>query len=126
MIRMQFGQIHHLEYYVLDLAATRAFWGWFLSEMGYEPYQNWPNGFSYRHPNGTYICFVLTTDESSSIKNNRQGPGLNHLALQGRNTAHLEQLKLGAIDRGARILFTREGYLCFEELNLLAVEIYCE
>jgi catechol 2,3-dioxygenase-like lactoylglutathione lyase family enzyme len=31
---MEFGQLHHIEYYVKDLKRSIDFWGWFLSEMG--------------------------------------------------------------------------------------------
>lgn len=32
---MEFGQVHHVEYYVNDLEKSNQFWNWFLQKLGY-------------------------------------------------------------------------------------------
>ena len=53
------GTVHHLEIYVSDLEKTIEFWGWFLPELGYENYQKWDKGISYKLLD-TYLVFVQT------------------------------------------------------------------
>ena len=54
---MSKGLIHHIELYVSDLKRTVDFWGWFLEEMNYEPFQEWESGKSWRLDD-MYIVFV--------------------------------------------------------------------
>jgi catechol 2,3-dioxygenase-like lactoylglutathione lyase family enzyme len=35
------GFLHHIELYVSNLKRSIDFWGWFLDELGYEPFQEW-------------------------------------------------------------------------------------
>jgi hypothetical protein len=67
---MQFGQLHHIEYYVKDLKRSTEFWGWFLSEMGYSEGPKWEGGINYLHSSGTYIVFVQVAPEAMAIENN--------------------------------------------------------
>ena len=121
---MEFGQLHHIEYYVRDLNRSNDFWDWFLAGFGYEEYQRWSEGVSWRHACGTYIVFVQLSGESMKIQNDRKGNGLNHIALLGRDTNHLEGLHAELFKRGIKILKFREDYLCFEDPNDFAVEIF--
>jgi catechol 2,3-dioxygenase-like lactoylglutathione lyase family enzyme len=121
---MEFGQLHHLEYYVRDLALSNHFWGWFLPFFGYQEYQQWENGISWRHGNGTYIVFVQIGSEVSKIENNRQGPGLNHLAFVGKDLENFTQLQKELIRRQTKILELDEKYLCVEDPNGFAVEVF--
>jgi hypothetical protein len=38
------GAIHHVELWVPDLGRAIASWGWLLGELGYEQFQDWPDG----------------------------------------------------------------------------------
>ena len=51
--------LHHIEINVRNLKNSEVFWGWFLEELGYEPFQKWDKGFSYKEGN-TYLVFVQT------------------------------------------------------------------
>jgi catechol 2,3-dioxygenase-like lactoylglutathione lyase family enzyme len=121
---MQFGQLHHIEYYVKDLKRSMEFWGWFLSEMGYSDSHGWEGGMNYIHPNGTYIVFVQLAPEAMKIENNRQGNGLNHIAFMGKSKAHLDHLERGLRERNIKILGRRDDYLWFEDHDDLAAEVY--
>lgn len=122
---MEFGQLHHVEYYVNDLEKTKDFWGWFLSLMDYSEFQKWPDGISYAHRNGTYLVFVRVLPEFLSVANNRQAAGLNHIAFKGKDAAgllHFEQLLRARSD--VRVLKVVDDALCFEDPNGFAVEIF--
>ena len=42
------GGLHHVELWVPDLGRAVAEWGWLLGRLGYEPFQDWPAGRSWR------------------------------------------------------------------------------
>lgn len=65
----EFGQLHHLEYYVKDLSLSNKFWNWFMPFMGYSEYQKWDSGISWMHTGGTYIVFVQLEGKSLDINN---------------------------------------------------------
>ena len=121
---MDFGQLHHIEYYVKDLSRSNIFWNWFMPFMGYVEYQNWNGGISWRHTSGTYIVFVQVQPDSLGLNNNRQGNGLNHIALYGKNIEHFNELQAELKNRGIKILTLKEKFICFEDPNEFAVEIY--
>ncbi|WP_377435821.1 hypothetical protein [Peribacillus sp. YIM B13477] len=54
---MSKGFLHHIELYVSNLKRSIDFWGWFLDEMGYEPFQEWESGRNWRLGE-MYIVFV--------------------------------------------------------------------
>ncbi len=122
---MQYGQLHHVEYYVNDLEKTKSFWGWFLSLMDYTEFQKWPDGISYAHTNGTYLVFVQVLREFVSIANNRQAAGLNHIAFKGRDETSLLVLEKELRSRNdVHVLKVADDALCFEDSNGFAVEIF--
>lgn len=121
---MEFGQVHHIEYYVDDLEKSNEFWEWFLLHLRYEKYQEWSGGVSYRHKNGTYLVFVQVEPEYIKVGNNRQGNGLNHIAFQGGTLSELDEIQFLLEKRNIKILKRSGDYLCFEDPNLFAVEIY--
>ena len=55
---MEYGQVHHIEYYVNNLESAQSFWGAFLSELNYKLVAEFGDGMSWGHPNGTYLVFV--------------------------------------------------------------------
>lgn len=121
---MEFGQVHHIEYYVNDLKRSNEFWSWFLMELGYRKSSEWPEGVSWAHRNGTYLVFVQITPEHLAHKNNRQSNGLNHIAFMGKSREQVLCLKTALIDRGIKIIFEDESQICFEDPNDFAVEVY--
>lgn len=123
---MEFGQIHHIEYYVSDLKHSDEFWSWFAPYMGYSEYQKWNEGISYAHKNGTYLVFVQVTEKNLNLKNNRQGNGLNHIAFMGNGIDELDKLQKKLEQKKIKILKRDTGYLCFEDPNFFAVEIYAD
>ncbi len=123
---MQYGQLHHVEYYVNDLEKTKEFWGWFLSKMGYEVSQSWPQGISYAHStNKTYLVFVQVAPQYQEIINNRQAAGLNHIAFQGGSFDDLKAMANELRTKNIKILTQHEDMICFEDPNQFAVEIFC-
>ncbi len=122
---MEFGQLHHIEYYVNDLPQTKEFWGWFLERMDYSEYQVWESGVSYAHKNETYIVFVLVDEKYRDLINNRQAAGLNHIAFQGISPNALHELANELKLKKINILSQKSDYLCFEDPNQFAVEIFC-
>lgn len=51
------GLLHHIEIYVSDLNRSSEFWAWFLGHLGYEQYQKWESGVSFKLGD-TYLVFV--------------------------------------------------------------------
>ncbi len=105
---MEYGQLHHVEYYVNDLPRTKEFWGWFLPKMGYTEYQKFDSGISYAHKNKTYLVFVQVEPEYTQLTNNRQAAGLNHIALQGGTPADLKRLAEELVQKNIKILVQRD------------------
>ncbi len=96
--------LHHIEIYVSDLSRSIEFWGWFLEWLGYEPYQDWESGKSWKL-GGTYIVFVQVEDRFSHIPYHRCGVGLNHLAFHAESKAHVDQLTRELRARSITILY---------------------
>jgi catechol 2,3-dioxygenase-like lactoylglutathione lyase family enzyme len=97
--------LHHVELYVSDLKESRQFWGWFLSELGYEPFQKWENGQSWK-VNETYLVFVQAEERFLDIPYHRCRVGVNHLAFHARSRKHVDEMTLKLTDRGIPILYT--------------------
>ncbi|MDQ3384138.1 MAG: glyoxalase, partial [Actinomycetota bacterium] len=72
--------IHHLELWVEDLARAEPGWTWLFDSLGWQEFQCWPGGVSWRHEDGSYVV----VEQSSDVRrepHDRLRPGLNHLAL---------------------------------------------
>lgn len=97
--------LHHVEINVSDLARSRGFWQWLLcDELGYEIYQEWPKGVSFRFGQ-TYIVFVQTEEKHLVAGYNRCQTGLNHLAFHARSKSHVDDLTAKLRERGIIILY---------------------
>ena len=80
------GSLHHVELWVPDLGRAVREWGWLLGQLGYESFQDWPDGRSWRF-GGTYLV-VEQSPAMTAGGHDRLRPGLNHLAFHaGRGTA---------------------------------------
>ncbi|MCX5267015.1 VOC family protein [Streptomyces sp. NBC_00199] len=97
--------LHHVELWVPDLPRASREWGWLLGGLGYEPYQDWDRGRSWRL-GPTY----LVVEQSPAMKDDGGGhdrlrPGLNHLAFHAGSPSALDALVAQAPAHGWTPLF---------------------
>lgn len=97
------GALHHLELWVPDLARSRRSLGWLLTRLGWQPFQEWGDGASWRRGD-TYVAVEASPDRSAA-DHDRLRPGLNHLALHVADPATVDELVSAATGRGWRLLF---------------------
>ena len=97
------GVLHHVELWVPDLARGREQWGWLLGELGYEQFQDWPDGRSWRLGD-TYLVIEQSPALSAAV-HERLRPGLNHLAFHAGDRAAVDALTAAAPARGWTLLF---------------------
>lgn len=98
-----FGALHHVELWVLELARAKDQWGWLLTGLGYEQYQDWPQGRSWRR-GPTYIV-VEESPDLSSRTHRRTAPGLNHLAFHAGTRTQVDTMAATAPAHGWTELF---------------------
>jgi catechol 2,3-dioxygenase-like lactoylglutathione lyase family enzyme len=96
--------LHHLEINVSNLSKTIEFWEWFLTELGYQPYQKWDSGISWKHGE-TYIVFVQTDERFLDIPYHRSRVGLNHLAFHAVTRKQVNQITTRLKEKGVNILY---------------------
>jgi catechol 2,3-dioxygenase-like lactoylglutathione lyase family enzyme len=97
--------LHHVEIWVPDLSRAVGGFGWLLGELGYEDFQDWPAGRSWRHrETGTYLV-VERSPALSAERHERTRPGLNHLAFRVVGRARVDALVAAAGERGWRLMF---------------------
>jgi catechol 2,3-dioxygenase-like lactoylglutathione lyase family enzyme len=113
------GQLHHVELYASDLDASVEFWHWLLTEIGYEPKNEWDAGRSWI--NGpTYVVLVQADETDSPF--DRRAAGLNHLAFHAASREQVDELTDGVRERG-------DATLLFEDRHPFAggyYALYCE
>ncbi|WP_037582155.1 VOC family protein [Phaeacidiphilus oryzae] len=97
------GTLHHVELWVPDLGRAVRSLGWLLTAMGYQPYQDWPEGRSWRL-GGTYLVVEQSPALTSDVHDRRR-PGLNHLAFHVHGRAAVDALADEAPRHGWRLLF---------------------
>ncbi|MGN7253279.1 VOC family protein [Arthrobacter sp. SAFR-014] len=97
------GALHHIELWVPNLTRAKDEWGWILSRLGYETYQNWGSGISWRL-GPTYIV-VEESPDLSSREHQRTAPGLNHLAFKAGSRECLDALTEESAHHGWSPLF---------------------
>jgi catechol 2,3-dioxygenase-like lactoylglutathione lyase family enzyme len=97
------GALHHIELWVPNLDRAVATWGWLLGELGYELFQDWPGGQSWRS-GPTYIVLEQSPARTAS-RHDRSRPGLNHLAFHVATAALTEALATAATQHGWRLMF---------------------
>jgi catechol 2,3-dioxygenase-like lactoylglutathione lyase family enzyme len=97
------GALHHVELWVTDLDRASASWGWLLGQLGYELFQDWPAGRSWR-AGATYIV-VEQSPDGVDIDYDRCRPGLNHLAFHAGDHEQVDQLAAAAQLNGWQLMF---------------------
>ncbi|WHY01498.1 VOC family protein [Neobacillus sp. DY30] len=80
--------LHHVEIYVSNLDKSVEFWGWLLTELGYEQFQKWELGISWKYQE-TYLVFVQAEERFLDVPYHRCRVGLNHLAFHARSREHV-------------------------------------
>jgi len=95
---------HHVELWVSDLAAVEASWAWLLGELGWEPYQNWPAGRSWKIGD-TYLVVEQSSAVRPGLPYDRMRPGLNHLAFHAPDRETVDRLMKEGPERGWQQMF---------------------
>ncbi|WP_226035360.1 VOC family protein [Aquibacillus saliphilus] len=123
--------LHHVELYVSNLTKTKQFWGWLLSELGYQTYQRWDKGISWKYQE-TYLVFVQVEDKHLSAGYHRSRIGLNHLAFHASSKQQVDQLTRKLKEKEIPILYSdRHPYaggkdyyaVYFEDPDRIKVEL---
>ena len=125
------GVIHHIEIFVSDLKKTIEFWNWFLEELGYDVFQVWEGGISWKLGE-TYIVFVQAEERFLDVPYHRSRVGLNHLAFHAASRGHVDDITQKLKEMGVPILYTdRHPYaggkdyyaVFFEDPDRIKVEL---
>ena len=96
--------LHHVEIYVSNLSKTIEFWEWLLTELGYQEYQKWDSGISWKHQE-TYLVFVQAEERFLDIPYHRSRVGLNHLAFHANSREHVNEMTEKLKGKGVNILY---------------------
>lgn len=127
----QKGLLHHVEMNVADLEKSKSFYGWLLEGLGYEKFQEWPKGISWRLGE-TYLVFVQTESAYLQQMYHRKRIGLNHLAFHAESREHVDQLAEQLKAKGISILYPerhpfaggRDHYaVFFEDPDRIKIEL---
>jgi len=125
--------LHHVEINVSDLGRSRDFWEWFLTRLGYELYQDWEKGFSFKQGK-TYVVFVQTEARFLDTPYHRKATGLNHLAFHAASPDEVDEMARLLKQKGVRLLYEDryphaggpEHYaVFFEDPDRIKVEFAC-
>ncbi|MFK7994348.1 MAG: VOC family protein [Granulosicoccus sp.] len=85
--------LHHIEIYVSDLRASRAFWSYILADLDYVVSDDWEDGFTLAKEDGAYLTFVQVSEKHENKAYHRCAVGLNHLALKVFGKEAVDQLR---------------------------------
>lgn len=97
------GLLHHVELWVPDLDRAVASWGWLLGKLGYETFQDWPGGRSWRLGD-TYVV-AEQSPALTGTEHDRCRPGLNHLAFHAASREQVDELTAAAPGHGWALMF---------------------
>jgi len=90
------GALHHVELRTADLAMAAPAWDWLLGELGYEPFQRWDDGRSWRLGD----LYVVLESAPLVGAHDRRRPGLSHLAFHAGTQADVARLWEAAARHG--------------------------
>lgn len=97
--------IHHLELWVPDLARAEQNWGWLLGQLGYEPFQSWDRGRSWRL-GPTYVVVEQSPDMVADMLHSRLRPGMNHVAFHAESAELVDRITVDAGEHGWTQMFS--------------------
>jgi catechol 2,3-dioxygenase-like lactoylglutathione lyase family enzyme len=100
------GPLHHVELWVPDLGRAVSSIGWLLEELGYQTFQDWDDGRSWRLGE-TYVV-VEQSPALTGGTHDRQHPGLNHLAFHSGSRSETDRLVADAAGHGWTLLFPED------------------
>lgn len=98
------SMLHHVEIFVSNLNKSVEFWNWLLTELGYEQYQKWDLGISWKYQE-TYLVFVQAEERFLDVPYHRCRVGLNHLAFHARSREHVDDITEQLIKKEIPILY---------------------
>jgi catechol 2,3-dioxygenase-like lactoylglutathione lyase family enzyme len=101
--RRQPVSLHHVELWVPDLAGAEPAWGWLLTELGWQPFQHWERGRSWR--SGEVYLVIEESTALTGRTHDRCAPGLNHLAFHAGPPPRVDELVAAAPEHGWSPLF---------------------
>lgn len=101
---MTVGAVHHIELWVPSLERAVESFGWALGTLGYEEFQRWENGRSWR--NG--VTYVVAEESPAVVggEHDRRRPGVNHLAFHAGSVDDVERIVEEAPHHGWTLLFS--------------------
>jgi catechol 2,3-dioxygenase-like lactoylglutathione lyase family enzyme len=99
---------HHVELWVADLASVERSWAWLLGELGWEPFQHWPEGRSWRIGE-SYLVVEQSSAVRPGLPYDRMRPGLNHVAVHAPDRAAVDRIHAAGPANGWQQLFA-EAY----------------
>ncbi|MBT2503878.1 VOC family protein [Curtobacterium sp. ISL-83] len=82
------GALHHIELRTKDLATASEAWGWLLQELGYERYQQWAGGRSWK----LGAMYLVLESAPRDGDHDRRLPGLSHLAFHAGSRDDVDRL----------------------------------
>lgn len=97
------SSIHHVELWTRDFAGAFTAWNWLLLALGAEHYQEWPDGYSWQNPDGSYVVLEQSLDVEGAL--NRCNAGMNHVALTVGSVEDLNGMRTQAQRYGWNELF---------------------
>ncbi|MCL1925500.1 MAG: VOC family protein [Defluviitaleaceae bacterium] len=96
--------INHIEIYVSNLQKSLVMWEWFLNELGYEKFQKWEQGESYKLGE-FYIVFVQAEEKFLKDGYHRKRIGLNHLAFKANSKEQIDKISKELKKQKIKILY---------------------
>lgn len=97
------ASIHHVELWLPDIARQLPAWDWLFGELGWEPFQRWEAGKSWRAADGSYVVIEESPDLDAPTYR-RTRPGINHLAITAAREA-VDRIAASGPDHGWSVLF---------------------
>jgi catechol 2,3-dioxygenase-like lactoylglutathione lyase family enzyme len=100
------GILHHVELWVPDINRAVAQWGWLLTRLGYESFQEWPSGRSWKL-GSTYLVLERSAAMTAG-EHERRRPGLNHIAFHAGTREQVDALAEAGPLHGWTLMFPDE------------------
>ncbi len=125
---MNDGSLEHLDIVVSDLARSGAFWGAFLSELGYHEYAKSATGWSWTNDEST-VFLLQAEPEYLDPPYHRKRVGMNHLAFSVSSRKQVDELAGSLQRRGVALLYGgpragRSTYaVFFEDPDRIKIEV---
>ncbi len=97
--------LHHLEIAVADLARALSFWRWFVGELGFEAYEQWQGGESFRRGDFYIVIRAAEADLDLDPAFLEGRVGLHHVAFHAISREQVDRVTDGVRARGYEVLY---------------------